>query len=96
MYITIREEGSDWVSKNWTIMFGKWWNRLIDSQMIKAEICNILGYFQTLFPSINQDLSAVAIIFTEICITWNFRRVNLYAQMVSMSRSSSEFKAVGQ
>lgn len=96
MYITIREEGSDWVSKNWTIMFGKWWNRLIDCQMIKAEICNILGYFQTLFPSINQDLSAVAILFTEICIIWNFRRVNLYAQMVSISRSSSEFKAVGQ
>jgi len=84
------------VSKDWTIMFGKWWNRLIDSQMIKAEICNILGYCQTLFPSINQDLSAVAIIFTEICIIWNFRWVNLYAQMVSMSRSSFELKEVGQ
>lgn len=89
-------EGIGLVSKDWTIMFGKWRKRLIDGQMIKAEICNILGYSQTVHLSINQDSSAVVIVFAEICIIWNFSRVNLYAQMISMSRSSFELKVVGQ
>ena len=84
------------VSKDWTIMFGKWWNRLIDSQMIKAEICNILGYCQTLHLSINWDLSAVAIAFAGICINRNFSRLNLYARMVFLSCPSFELKEVGQ
>lgn len=85
------------VSKDWVIVFEKFWKQLIDSHMIKKEIYNVLGDSQILLPAIKKRNSPViTIILAEICIIRNLCRVNPNERKFSMRKNLLGLKEVGQ